>query len=89
MSKVRVKMNSAGAQALLKSGPIAADMLRRARAIAARANSQLGRADGGQFVADVITGKTRARAAVKAQGPYPRAHNRKHNTLLKSVDAGR
>lgn len=86
---VKVKINSAGAQALLKSGPIAADMLRRAQAIAARANSQLKRADGGQFVADVITGRTRARAAVKAQGPYARAANAKHNILLKSVDAGR
>lgn len=85
---VKVKMNSAGAQALLKSGPIAADMLRRAQAVANRANSQLDTLDGGVFVADVITGKTRARAAVKAQGPYPRAHNARHNTLLKSLGAG-
>lgn len=85
---VKVKMNSAGAQALLKSAPIAADMLRRAQAVANRANSQLDTLDGGAFVADVITGKTRARAAVKAQGPYPRAHNAKHNTLLKSLGAG-
>lgn len=85
---IKVKMNSAGAQALLKSGAITADVLRRAQAVAARANSQLDTLDGGQFVADVIM-TDRAHAAVKAQGPYPRAHNAKHNTLLKSLDAAR
>lgn len=89
MAKVRVKMNSAGAQAILNSAGVQGDLLRRAQAIANRANSQLDTLDGGAFVADVRPGRTRARAAVKARGPYPRAHNARHNTLLKSLDAGR
>lgn len=85
---IKVKMSSAGAQAVLNSGGVQADLLRRAQGIANRANSQLTSLEGGSYVADVQPGKTRAHAMVKTRGPHAKADNARHNTLLKSLDAG-
>lgn len=81
MAKVKVKMNPAGAQALLKSAEVQGDMLRRAQAVAAGA--------GEGFSADVIVGRTRARAQAKADNFEARLRNQRENTLLKNLDRGR
>lgn len=91
MAQVRVKMSSAGAQALLKSAALQADMLRRAQAVAARANGMMSsesREKSAGYVADVIAGKTRARAAVKPADVIARRDAYKNNTLLKALGAG-
>lgn len=85
MAKVKVKMNSAGALALLNSANVRADIERRTQAVTAAAN---GMTQGGGFVGDVIT-TDRPHGAVRAETWRARGSNAKHNTLLKSLDAGR
>ncbi|WP_019148783.1 hypothetical protein [Timonella senegalensis] len=87
MAKVRVKMNSAGAQAILNSPGVQADLLARAQAVQAVANSFIG--DGEGFVADVQSGKNRAHAMVRTSDVVSRRANAKQNVLLSSLDAGR
>lgn len=84
---VRVKMNSAGAKALMNSPEIQADLLKRANRIKAAADGMAS----GKYEADVQPGKVRAHAMVKTPNGDFRtmASQRKHNTLLKSLDAGR
>ncbi|MHC6175468.1 hypothetical protein [Glutamicibacter sp. X7] len=81
MAKVKVKMNSRGAQQLLKSPEVQADMLRRAQAVADGA--------GEGFSADVIVGRTRARAQAKADTFEAKLKNTREQTLLKNIDRGR
>lgn len=81
----KVKMNSAGARAIMNSPEVQAELLRRANAIKDCADSM----GSGVYEADVQPGKNRAHAMVKTTGARSRASNAKHNTLLKSLDAGR
>ena len=82
MSKrVRVKMNSAGARALLQSSEVQADLRRRADAIASAA--------GPGFESSIFVGKNRARASVITADFEAIRANAKTNVLLKSLDAGR
>lgn len=60
-------------------------LLERANAIKARADSM----GSGTYEADVRPGKNRAHAMVKTVDAKSRASNAKHNSLLKSLDAGR
>jgi hypothetical protein len=83
MAKVKVKMNSAGARALLNSPEVQKELLRRAELIRSRAE-----ASGASFDADVQPGKNRAHAMVKTTDIKSRRSNAKHNTLLKALDAG-
>lgn len=87
MAKVKVVMNRAGSIALMNSAEMQADLLERAERIKARADGM----GSGKYVADVQPGKTRAHAMVKTpKGDFKTmASQRKHNTLLKSMDAGR
>lgn len=85
MANVKVRMNAAGARAILNSSEVQADLLRRAEAIKSRADT----IGSGKFVADVQPGRNRAHAMVKTTDARSRASNAKHNTLLKSLDAGR
>lgn len=87
MAKFKVKMKSAGSVALMNSPEMQADLLDRAERIKARADGM----GSGRYVADVQPGKTRAHAMVKtSSGDFKTmASQAKHNTLLKSMDAGR
>lgn len=86
-SNIKVKMNSAGAKAVLNSAGVQSDLLARANRIKATADGMAS----GKYEADVQPGKTRAHAMVKTPAGDFRtmASQRKHNTLLKSLDAGR
>lgn len=87
MANVKVVMNRAGCIALMNSSGMQSDLLRRANSIKARADGM----GSGRYVADVQPGMTRAHAMVKTPpGDFKTmASQRKHNTLLKSMDAGR
>lgn len=87
MAKVKVVMSRAGSIALMNSAEVQGDLLERAERIKAHADGM----GSGRYVADVQPGKTRAHAMVKTpDGDFKTmASQRKHNTLLKSMDAGR
>lgn len=90
MAKVRVKMNSKGARALLNSASVQADLLARAGAIQDAANAEIMSAPDDQlFQASVQTGKNRARASVITGGYASMKHNGRTNALLKALDRGR
>ena len=85
-NKVRVKMNSKGARALLNSAEVQSLLLERAGRVQDSANAKLGATDPEQmYQADVQAGKTRARAMVKTSGHESRRDNARNNTLLKSL----
>lgn len=87
MGNVKVVMNSAGARELLNGAAIQSDLLARANRIKAHADGM----GSGTYEADVQPGKNRAHARVKTpKGDFKTmASQKKHNTLLKSLDAGR
>lgn len=86
MGNVKVKMNSAGAREVLNSAGVQSDLMARASRIKARADSM----GSGTYEADVQPGRNRAHARVKTpKGDFETmASQAKHNTLLKSLDAG-
>ena len=85
MSKVRVKMNIPGCIAYRNSDSVQSDLLDRAERIRAQAETF----GSGHYTADVRPGRTRAHAMVKTTDARSIASNRKHNSLLKSIGAGR
>lgn len=90
MAKVRVKMNRAGARALLVGGEVQADLLARAGQIQDAANARIMSApDDELFQASVQAGKNRARASVITGGFASMRENARTNALLKSLDRGR
>lgn len=82
---IKVVMNPAGARAVMNSQGVRNELLRRAMNIKDVADS-IGSAT---YAADVQEGRNRAHAMVKTTDRHSRASNAKHNTLLKSLDAGR
>lgn len=87
--KVKVVMNHAGARAVLNDPAVKAELLRRARLIRDAAIASDHRLTGEDIDANTIDGRNRARAGVVTVTPKARNINAKHNTLLKSLDAGR
>lgn len=88
MAKVtKVVMNHAGAAEVMNSAGVQGDLLARAERIKARADGM----GSGTYEADVQAGRNRAHARVKTPSGDFRtmASQAKHNTLLKSMDAGR
>lgn len=87
MANVKVKMNPAGAREVMNSSGVQRDLLARANRIKARADGM----GSGVYEADVQPGVNRAHARVKTpRGDFKTmASQQKHNTLLKSMDAGR
>lgn len=85
MAKVKVKMNHSGSREMLNSPEVQDDLLERANRILDKVNS----IGSGEYVADVQPGINRAHAMVKTIDYRSMASNAKHNTLLKSLDAGR
>ena len=85
MARARVKMNRAGCISIRNSSEVMGDLLERAQRIKAKSDG----VGSGVYEADVRPGKTRAHAMVKTTDPRSMASNAKHNTLLKSLYAGR
>lgn len=85
MANVKVKINSSGARQLLNSTAVQGELLKRAEKIKARADGM----GSGKYTADVQPGKNRAHAMVKTTDFISKKSNAKHNTLLKSMDAGK
>ena len=85
MADVTVKMNSSGARQILNGSAVQGELLKRAEKIKARADGM----GSGEYSADVRPGKNRAHAMVKTTDFKSMASNAKHNTLLKSLDAGK
>ena len=88
---IRVRINSAGARAVLTSAGVAADVGARAIAVATAANRMTSPDEmrNDPFMADGDSDGSRARARAFAATPHGVNANNKHNTLLKSLDAGR
>lgn len=78
---LKVKMNSRGSRAFLRSAEMQADMLRRVQAV------QQGCGDG--YEADVQPGANRAHGMVKTVTQDAARDNARNNTLLKNLDRGR
>lgn len=93
MAKIKVSMSGIGARAILNSPEVEADLLRRAQRIKAAADAKSEPTPSGMknpnFIAKSGAGKGRVVGVVIAANPYSIASNQKHNTLLKSLDAGR
>jgi len=81
MAAVRVKLNSEGARALLRSVEVQADLRRRSRAIAAAA--------GEGMLSEVTVGSNRARGQVVTATTEARVREAKDKALTRSLDAGR
>jgi hypothetical protein len=79
--KIRIEVNSAGIQALLKSAEVQADLEDRARRIAAAA--------GDGMEASSRLGKTRARASVITATRKARIAEATDRALTSAIDAGR
>jgi tRNA A37 threonylcarbamoyltransferase TsaD len=78
---IRVEINRAGVEALLKSKEVQDDLLRRAEAIASAA--------GPGMEASVRVGKTRARASVRTADLEAILEEARHKALTNAIDAGR
>lgn len=81
MANVRVKMNSKGARALLRSHEVQDDLRKRADRIAARA--------GAGFEVESGRGTNRARAAVITKTARAMRAEAKDKRLTRALDAGR
>lgn len=88
---VRVRINSAGARSVLTSDGVAGKLGDMASAIAESANAKASpdnmRNDA--YMSEVDSSGSRSRARVWTSSPHGIRNNNKHNTLLKSLDAGR
>lgn len=91
MASVRVRMNSAGARAVLNSAGVLGDLESRAASIAAAANARTSTDEmrNPAYMSEGESGGTRARARVWTATPHGIRNNNKYNTLLSSLDAGR
>lgn len=88
---IKVRINSAGAQAVLTSPGVASDIEDRAAAIATSACAKTSPDEmrNDPYMSEVDVGGDRARARVWTSSPHGIRSNNKHNTLLSSLDAGR
>lgn len=83
-TSIKIELNSAGVQQLLKSGEIQADLARRAAAIATAAG-----ASGGEFGHEANVGANRARASVWTEDFEAMRAEATSRALTRAVDAGR
>lgn len=91
MGSVKVRINSAGARAILQSSEMLSDVASRGSAIADAACSMTTPDMRGKrpFETNAEVGMNRARAIVYTNSYHGVASNSKHHTLLKALDAGR
>jgi len=83
--KIRIVMNPAGVDALLKSAEVQDDLRRRAQNIADAA----GEYQGDHFEVDVRVGRTRARASVRTASYEAMLAEARDKVLTRALDAGR
>lgn len=83
VKKIRVKMNSKGARAILRSAEVQADLERRGRAIAAAAGGEP------DFVVESQVGANRVRTSVRTATQEGRAAEAERRALTRALDAGR
>lgn len=90
-SDIRVRINSAGARAVLTSAGVANDIAERAIAIATKAcrDASPDEMDNAPFMADGDADGARARARAFTSSKHGIRSQNKRNTLLKALDAGR
>lgn len=88
---IRVRINSAGAKAILTSAGVANDIAERAIAIATKAchDASPDEMHNAPFMADGDADGARARARAFTASTHGINSQNKHNTLLKAIDAGR
>ena len=88
---IRVRINSAGAKAILTSAGVANDLAERAIAIATKAchDASPDEMHNAPFMADGDADGARARARAFTASTHGINSQNKHNTLLKAIDAGR
>ena len=88
---IKVRINSAGARAILTSEAVRADLMARAERIAASANSMVSADEmrNDAFRASDASSTSRARAHVYTASPHGVNAQNKRDVLLKSLDAGR
>lgn len=88
---IKVRINSAGARAILTSDAVRADLMDRAERIAARANGMVSSDEmrNEAFRSSDASSSSRARAHVYTASPHGVNAQNKNNVLLKSLDAGR
>lgn len=80
----KVKFNRKGFEQLRHQPKVKADLLRRAKALAQKAGGQ----EMGYKVTDLVLEDPRGAVSVMATG-HAAYHNRKHNSLVKALDAAR
>lgn len=90
-SGIKVVMNIPGCRAVRTSGGVRADIMARAKRIAARANGMVSDDEmrNDAFMVSDASGQSRARAHVFAASPHGIYSQNKHGTLLNALDAGR
>lgn len=83
----RIVINHDGAEAILDSAGVQGDLMARGQAIKARADAM----DGCNYTLASRPGRQGGRhyVVVAANNIVAKRKNNKHNTLLKSLDAGR
>lgn len=86
MSKNSLNISQSALREIRQSPAVRKELMRRAERIADRA-SEGGRVSGYK-VTDLVLEDPRGAASVMATG-YARYHNRKHNSLVKALEAGR
>lgn len=79
---MKIKFSSREIAQILKSKQVLAEVERRGKLVLAAVDH-----DGYELVAG--TGKSRGRVSVVARSQYARRSNAIHNTLVRSIDAGR
>jgi hypothetical protein len=84
MGKTRIKWNNEGFRQLRQDPGIKRDLMNRAERIAASAGGQ----SMGYMVTDLVLEEPRGAVSVMATGKA-RADNRKHNSLIRALDAGK
>lgn len=83
VKKIRVKMNSAGARAILRSAKVQADLERRGRAVAAAAGGEP------DFEVESQVGSNRVRTSVRTATQKAREAEANDRALIRALDAGR
>lgn len=84
MANVKIKWDLKAFDAVRNSREVQDELLKRAERVKRQAESS-----GGNYRADVRPGKKRAHARVEPADIRTKRSNAKHNTLLKSLDAGK
>lgn len=87
MAKNNFRLKPGALREIRQMPAVREDLMRRANLIADRA-SEGGRVDGYK-VTDLLLEEPRGAASVMAAGYHARAHNRKRNALVRSLEAGR